>query len=152
MRVVVSANAEGLDAQASPMFGRCPAYVFVETDDLTASSMANPAIGASGGAGIQAAQLVIEQGVQAVITGNVGPNALQVFQASSIPVYQHAGGSVRDAVEAFIAGKLTQVMQPTSRAHSGMPGANRGTGSGGGRGMGGGGGKGMGGGRGGAGS
>jgi len=135
MRVVVSANEEGLDAGASPIFGRCPAYVFVDTDDLTISNLSNPAIGASGGAGIQAAQIVIEQGAEAIITGNVGPNALQVFQASSIPVYQHAGGSVRDAVEAFKAGKLTQVTQPTSRAHSGMPGAGRGMG-GGGRGMG----------------
>jgi predicted Fe-Mo cluster-binding NifX family protein len=65
----------------------------------------NAAQGASGGAGIQAAQYVVAQGAQAVLTGNVGPNAMDVLQAANIPVYPVAGGTVREAVEAFKAGK-----------------------------------------------
>ena len=147
MRVAVSANAEGLDAPASPIFGRCSTYVFVDTDNLTATSLQNPAVGASGGAGIQAAQLVVEQGAQALITGNIGPNALQVFQASGVTVYGFAGGTVRQAIAELQAGALTPIVQPTARAHSGMSGmgAGRGSGGGGGRGMGGGGGQGRGG-------
>ena len=158
MKVAVSANEAGLDAAASPIFGRCASYVFVDTDDLTAMTMQNPAVGASGGAGIQAAQLVIQQGAQAVITGNIGPNALQVFQAAGVPVYTFGGGTVRQAIAELQAGSLGQVTQPTARAHSGM-GAGRGMGSGrgagagsgmgggrGGQGRGGGGGRGMGGG------
>jgi predicted Fe-Mo cluster-binding NifX family protein len=148
MKVAISANDAGLDAPASPIFGRCSTYVFVDTDDLTTTSIQNPAVGASGGAGIQAAQLVIEQGAQALITGNIGPNALQVFQAAGIPIYTFAGGTVRQAVAELQAGNLQQTVQPTARAHAGMSGmgSGRGMGGGGGRGMGGGGGRGMGGG------
>jgi predicted Fe-Mo cluster-binding NifX family protein len=50
MRIVVTANGAGLDAAASPVFGRCPAYVFVDTDTMQCESVENPAVGASGGA------------------------------------------------------------------------------------------------------
>ena len=31
MKIVVTANGADLDAPASPVFGRCPTYVFVDT-------------------------------------------------------------------------------------------------------------------------
>lgn len=139
MLVAVSANEEGLDAPTSPVFGRCPVYVFVNSEDFSATSIQNPAIGASGGAGIQAAQLIIDKGAGAVLSGNVGPNALQVLQASNVPIYTVGGGTVREAVEALNAGELTQVTAPTAGTHSGMPGRGRGGGMG--RGGGGGGGR-----------
>jgi len=93
----------------------------------------NPAMSASGGAGIQAAQFVIEQGAQAVLTGNVGPNAFNVFQAAGVPIYLLGGGTVREAVEAYESGQIRPVAGANVRAHAGM---GMGRGMGGGRGMG----------------
>ena len=137
MKIVVTANGAGLDAAASPVFGRCLTYVFVDTDTMQCESVENPAIGAAGGAGIQAAQFILEQGAQAVVTGNVGPNAFGVFQASGVEVYLFGGGTVREAVEAYKAGQRHPVGGANVPAHSGM---GRGRGRGRGRGMGGGGG------------
>ncbi len=120
MRVVVTANGEGLDAPASPVFGRCPYYVFVDTETMAAQTLSNPAVAAGGGAGVQAAQYVVQEGAQAVITGNVGPNAFQVFQAAGVPVYLSPGGTVRQAVEAFKRGALPPLGQATAPAHAGM--------------------------------
>lgn len=106
MRIVVTAEGAGLDAPASPVFGRCPHYLFVDTDTLQWEAVANPARGASGGAGIQAAQFVVERGARAVVTGQVGPNAMGVFQAAGVSVYLFTGGTVRAAVAAFQAGTL----------------------------------------------
>jgi predicted Fe-Mo cluster-binding NifX family protein len=133
MKIVTTANGAALDAPASPVFGRCPTFVFVDTDTMAFEAVANPAVGASGGAGIQAAQSVIEGGAQAVVTGNVGPNAFDVFQAADVPVYLFSGGTVREAVAAYIAGQLSAVGGPTAPAHAGM-GMGRGRGMG--RGMG----------------
>jgi predicted Fe-Mo cluster-binding NifX family protein len=80
----------------------------------------NPAIGAAGGAGIQAAQFVVERGAKAVVTGNVGPNAFSVFQAAEVPVYLFEDGTVREAVEAYTAGALPAAAGPSARAHAGM--------------------------------
>jgi predicted Fe-Mo cluster-binding NifX family protein len=139
MKVVVSAMQEGLDAEVSPVFGRCPVYVFVDTETMEFESAPNPAMSAPGGAGIQAAQFAVSKGVGAVLTGNVGPNAFNVLQAAGVTMYPVSGGSVREAVEALKSGRL----QPVSGATSGMGGGmgrgmGGGMGRGGGRGMGGG--------------
>jgi len=99
----------------------------------------NPAMSAGGGAGIQAAQFVIERGAQAVLTGNVGPNAFNVFQAAGVPIYLVEEGTVREAVEAYKGGRLQAVSGANVQAHAGMGpgrGMGRGMGMGGGRGMG----------------
>jgi predicted Fe-Mo cluster-binding NifX family protein len=135
MRVVVTANGADLDAPASPVFGRCPIYAFVDTETMMFEAIENPAINAAGGAGIQAAQFVVERGAQAVITGNVGPNAFNVFQAANVPVYLFGGGTVRQAVEAHKEGQLSTVDGANVQAHAGM-GMGRGMAMGRGMGMG----------------
>jgi predicted Fe-Mo cluster-binding NifX family protein len=139
MKVVVTSNGADLNAPASPVFGRCPTYVFVDTETMQFEAVPNPAIAAGGGAGIQAAQFVIEQGAQAVLTGNVGPNAFNVFQAAEVPIYLLGGGTVREAAEAYKSGQLQPVGGANVQAHAGMGmgrGMGRGMGMGGGRGMG----------------
>lgn len=120
MKVVVTSSGAGLDAPASPVFGRCRAYVFVDTESMEAETLENPAMNAAGGAGIQAAQFVVEQGAEAVITGNVGPNAYNVFQAAKVPCYLLEEGSVREAVEAFKEDRLQPAGGATGPAHAGM--------------------------------
>ncbi len=120
MRIVVTANGADLDAQASPVFGRCPTYAFVDTDTMEFEAVQNPAAAAAGGAGIQAAQFVVERGAQAVVTGNVGPNAFNVFRAANVPVYFFSGGTVRQAAEACKTGQLPAAGGASGPAHAGM--------------------------------
>ncbi|MGC8787249.1 MAG: NifB/NifX family molybdenum-iron cluster-binding protein [Anaerolineae bacterium] len=128
MRIVVTANGNDLDAPVSLVFGRCSTFVFVDTETMAFEAIANPALSASGGAGIQAAQFVVERGAQAVLSGNVGPNAYGVFQAANVPVYLVSEGTVREAVEAYKAGKLWPAEQANVQAHAGI--GKRGTGGG----------------------
>ena len=135
MRIVITANGTDLDAATSPIFGRCRTYIFVDTETMAFEAVENPAIGAPGGAGIQAAQFVVERGAQAVVTGNTGPNAFNVLQSANVPVYLFGGGTVRDAVDAYKAGQLSVTGGASARAHAGM-GSGMGMGQGMGRGMG----------------
>jgi predicted Fe-Mo cluster-binding NifX family protein len=94
----------------------------------------NPNIGASGGAGIQSAQLVANKGVEAIITGQVGPNAFTTLQAAGMKILVGASGKVCDVLEKYRKGQLTSYAQgPTAKAHAGM---GMGGGMGMGRGMG----------------
>lgn len=120
MKVVVSAEGIGLDAQSSNIFGRCPYYIFVDTDTMAFESLENPATGASGGAGVQAVQFVIEKGAKVVVTGSTGPNAFQVFQSAGIPIYINPGGTVRQVVEALKANGLQTTNAENAPAHAGM--------------------------------
>jgi predicted Fe-Mo cluster-binding NifX family protein len=120
MKIVVTAEGADLDAPAIPVFGRCTMYIFVDTETMGFEAVENPAIAASGGAGIQAAQFVIERGAQAVVTGSVGPNAFNVFQSANVPIYLFGGGTVRQAVEAYKAGGLQSVGGANVQAGMGM--------------------------------
>jgi predicted Fe-Mo cluster-binding NifX family protein len=160
MKVAVAASGDNLDAAVDPRFGRCPMFLIVDTDTMQFQALPNPGAQAGQGAGIQAAQLVANAGVQAVIAGNYGPNAHQALSAGGIEALTGAAGTVRQAVEAFKAGQLTAVEGATVPSHFGLgatgaaapptalgPGAGAGRGrgmGGGGRGMGGGGGRGRG--------
>jgi predicted Fe-Mo cluster-binding NifX family protein len=122
MRIIVSSQGEGLDALASPVFGRCPTFLLIDTETMEYEAVSNPAMSQGGGAGIQAAQFVVNQGVEAVLSGNLGPNAFDVLQAAGVPGYLISEGTVRQAVEAFKAGQLQPMGGANVAAHAGMPG------------------------------
>jgi len=167
MKICVTSNGPTMDASVDPRFGRCQYFVFVDSETMEHEAMPNPGIGASSGAGIQAAQTVVDKGAGVVITGQVGPNAIQTLGAANISIVTGASGTISDAIEQYKSGRLQAApgapaagmpatgmpatgMPATGMPASGMPGAGmgrgmgRGGGRGGGRGMGGGMGRGMG--------
>lgn len=168
MKVAISAYDQDLDAEINPRFGRCDFLLIVDTDTMAYESFANESMNLGGGAGIQTASFVISKGIQAVLTGSCGPNAMEVFNSAGVDVYPGQAGTVGQAVTRLKNNELTNVTQATAEEKSGMNpaaaprspaadpnsrgtgrgigGGGRGVGGGGGRGMGGGGGRGMGGG------
>lgn len=119
MKVVVTAKGTDLDSGLDPRFGRAENFIVVDTDTMEFELIKNDGINAMHGAGIQAAQFVSDKGIAVLITGNVGPNAQQTLQAAGVKVYQMTGNTVKDAVEAFIDGKLKEITQ-AGPAHAGM--------------------------------
>ena len=134
MRVCITSTGASLDSEMDPRFGRCQYFLFVDPQSLEMEALENPNIGASGGAGIQSAQFVANKGVEAIITGQVGPNAFTTLQAAGMKILVGASGKVREVLEKYKKGQLTSYAQgPTARAHAGM---GMGGGMGMGRGMG----------------
>ncbi|MFO7698370.1 MAG: NifB/NifX family molybdenum-iron cluster-binding protein [Anaerolineae bacterium] len=109
MKVAVSSNGPDITSAVSPIFGRSPYFVLVDTESNEARTILNPAVSASGGAGVQSSQMLIREGAEAAIGINVGPNPTQVFMAGGVPVYQATGGTVKEAIEALKAGQLPQL-------------------------------------------
>jgi predicted Fe-Mo cluster-binding NifX family protein len=128
MKIAVSATGKDLNCQIDPRFGRCQYFIFVDPETMEFEASENEGLTASGGAGVQAAQLIVQKGASALITGNLGPNATSALSASGIKVHLVSGGTVREVTEAFKEGKLNETSGSTVPPHFGM---------GGGRGMGG---------------
>jgi predicted Fe-Mo cluster-binding NifX family protein len=120
MRICVSASANSLDASVDPRFGRCPYFIIVDSETMQFEVVPNPALGAIGGAGIQAAQIIASKGAKVVITGNVGPNAFQALSAAGIKIITGAYGTVREVVEKYGRGELKETNSPTVGGHFGM--------------------------------
>ena len=120
MKIAVSAGGQDLDAQVDPRFGRCQYFLIIDTDTMEFESLANDSASASGGAGIAAAQVIVGKGVEAVLTGNCGPNAFGVLNSAGIKVFTGASGTIREAIENYKTGKLQASSEATASAHSGM--------------------------------
>lgn len=133
MKVAVSASDGSLDAKVDPRFGRCPYYIIVDTETMDLEVLPNINMNAPSGAGIGAAQSVAQKGVEAVITGNLGPNASQVLSEAGIKMVTGAYGSVRQVIEDFKSGKLKAAS--VARYGGGFGGRGGGRGMGMGRGM-----------------
>ncbi len=137
MKIVVATTAGGLDDTVSPVFGRCPTFTVVDVEGKkikNSSVIQNQYAGATGGAGIQAAQSIVSQGAKAVIAGNYGPNASMVLNQVGIEMISVQGISVRDAVTKYLEGELSPITTATAPMFGGM-GMGGGRRRGGGRGM-----------------
>ena len=122
MKIIVTSSGPELSSPVDPRFGRCPYFIVVDTDSMDFKSHTNASQGAMGGAGIQAGQFAGSLGGEAILTGNVGPNASRVLASSNLKVYIGATGTVKEAVEAFKAGKLKESASASVGAHFGMGG------------------------------
>jgi len=123
MKLIITSSSDNLNGDMDPRFGRCPFFILVDSETFEFEAIQNPAVSAPGGAGIQAAQFIAEKKVDAVISGNYGPNAYGVLGAASMDLYRvNSPMLVKAAVEAFNSGELQKVDQPTSKSHSGMRG------------------------------
>lgn len=138
MKIAAATTRGGLDDVVSPVFGRCPTFTLVDVEDgevVTHEVVENPYAGAMGGAGIQAAQLIISKGAQAILAGAFGPNASNVFSQGGVQTVP-ARGPVKGNVLGFAAGRLTPSLGPTVAAFAGRgAGMGRGMGAGGSAGM-----------------
>lgn len=120
MKLIVTATAPDMEAPVDPRFGRAAYFVVVDGDTSQWQAHPNAGVNAAGGAGAQAAQFAAQQGAQAVISGDFGPNAYIALAAAGIPMYLlGASRTVAEAVEQFKAGKLAQVHAPTGAGHHG---------------------------------
>lgn len=120
MKVAISSMGKDLGSQIAPRFGRCPHFLIVEADSMSYEVLDNENATLAGGAGIQAAQLVASNGVDVVITGNCGPNAVRALSAGGVKVIVGQTGSVNQAIQDYKKGILKTTTEPTVSDHYGM--------------------------------
>jgi predicted Fe-Mo cluster-binding NifX family protein len=118
MKVCVTSQGTDPSAAVDSRFGRCPYFLIYddETGDYAAIDNAVN-MDAAGGAGVQSATRVAEQGVDWVVSGHIGPKAMAVLQAAGLKVAVGAKGSVAEAVAALKEGSLEQVHEADRPQH-----------------------------------
>ena len=72
---------------------------------------------AAQGAGIQAAQLLVNLGVEAVITGHVGPKAFRTLKAAGVSIYLSEAATVEEALRLFRENRLPRADEATVEGH-----------------------------------
>jgi len=111
MKIAISSKEKDLNGEVDSVFGRCPYFLIVEIEDKKIKgfeAIENTNAEQAGGAGISAAQTVAEKDVDAVISGNIGPRALDVLRQFNMKIY-NGSGSIDDVLQKFIDGKLETI-------------------------------------------
>ncbi len=119
MKICISSTGNSVDNTMDPRFGRAAYFVITNTDSMESEIIPNSAANSGGGAGITSGQLMVDKGVGAVITGNVGPNAMNVLKAAKIEIYRGESTSVQENIEKFKKGLLEKI-NTTVPSHSGL--------------------------------
>lgn len=109
MKICFTAQGATLESPAEDRFGRAPYFIIVESENGSFEAIKNPHADGGGGVGPKAAQVLIANGVKALVSGQVGGNAKEVLAAAGIAMYTYtAGRSVKDALEQFTKNALPQ--------------------------------------------
>ena len=116
MKIAIPMDENKTDVCVS--FARAPYFLFHDTETGTDDLKVNPAADAAGGAGVAAAQFVLDEKADTVITVRCGENAAKVFQAAKIAIYKSEGPNAKENLAAFSQEKLA----PLTHFHAGYHG------------------------------
>jgi predicted Fe-Mo cluster-binding NifX family protein len=117
MKIAITTVAGNLDSPFDPRFGHVANFVIVDTETEEWEAYPNPALNATGGAGIQAAQFIAGHGVKAVISGDFGPKAYSALAAGGIQMFLAPADealTARELLTRYQMSQLEQVSAPTS--------------------------------------
>jgi len=104
--VCVTSQEDNLESQIDSFFGRSNFFILANPNTMEYNSIKNPYSDNLGNAGIQAAKLLIEKNIEAVITGKIGPKVHQLFKSEGIEVITEASGTVRNMLEKYNNGEF----------------------------------------------
>lgn len=111
MKVLVTSQGDSIESLADDRFGRAAYFVIFDDNAKDPKVMRNPGISSDHGAGVVASQAVSSEEVDVVVTGHLGPNAINSLQAAGIRAYRLPGQvSVKAAYEAFLAEQLESLL------------------------------------------
>jgi predicted Fe-Mo cluster-binding NifX family protein len=120
MKIAITSQGPTLDSGFDERFGRCQYFVIVDTKTDTFEGVHNDNISASGGAGTASAKKIADLGVQAVISGHFGPNAVIALQALGIKMHTNKNTVVREALAEFKNNTLPTIETATVEKKSGL--------------------------------
>jgi len=116
MKICISAVNNNLDSTLDPRFGRAAYFLIVDDAGKLIKAVKNTGVQAMRGAGVTAAQIVVNENVDILITGNIGPNASMVLGSSGVKIFLgNPAISVRDVLKEHQEGKL---QESTGTVHS----------------------------------
>ena len=119
MKIAISANGETNESILDVRFGRCEYFQIHDTETKEVQILENLGKCASGGAGIVAANQLIDEKIDVIITGNLGPNAFKIIDASEIKAYKCDSTSIKAALDKYNNNELEEI-KIAGAAHHGM--------------------------------
>jgi predicted Fe-Mo cluster-binding NifX family protein len=107
MKIAIPVDEKNIETSVCISFGRTPFFLIYNTETKESVFLDNSAAASQGGAGIKAAQAIVDSHADVLLTPRCGENAAEVIKAADIKMYKTMPGPSMDNINAFIGGKLT---------------------------------------------
>ena len=118
MKIAIPADDNNINSTVCMSFGRTPFFLIYDTETETAEFLNNSAASSQGGAGIKAAQAIVDSKVSALLTPRCGQNAADVLIGANIVIYKTEALSLIENITALKEGRLA----PLAEIHAGFHG------------------------------
>ncbi len=106
MKIIVPTLEKNIEGGICESFGRTPVFMVWDTGNKDAKYFTNDAAASNGGAGVKAAQAVVDQKADAVIVPRIGKNASDVLDLAGIKIYKSKTSDIMENIHGLEAGEL----------------------------------------------
>jgi predicted Fe-Mo cluster-binding NifX family protein len=116
MIIGIPVDTNSMSSDISDNFGRTNFFLIYDDKKDESTFLDNTAKNSQGGAGIEAAQILVDKNVDIIITPRCGKNAAEVLKFGDIDIYKSEDKSVEDNLN-----KLKEnTLSPLSEIHPGL--------------------------------
>lgn len=120
MKICITSSGLNLNSPVDSRFGRAQYLLILDEKGNLEKTISNPGVLARGGAGVAAAQKIIDEETKILITGNIGPNAVGVLGTTNIEIFLCPFNiNVKEAFLMWKNNKLTLIKKPSVPGHFG---------------------------------
>ncbi|TAH64253.1 MAG: dinitrogenase iron-molybdenum cofactor biosynthesis protein [Anaerolineaceae bacterium] len=121
MRIAIPVDEKKMESNVCMSFGRTHYFLIYDIETKENIFIDNSAAASTGGAGIKAAQIIVDNKVNALLTPRCGENAAGVFYAADIEIFKTTFATVKENIDAFIDGSLPLLdeIHPGFHGHGG---------------------------------
>ena len=111
MKIAITCQNENTDSPVDSRFGRAPLFFLIDSDEKPGYYIQNKQnLQAAQGAGIQAAQNVLAEDPEVLITGHCGPKAYKILKEAGVRIFQtERDKTVEEALRLFADNKLKEL-------------------------------------------
>lgn len=106
MKIAIPVDENHPDTAVCASLARAPYYLIKDTGSDEMTFVKNTAANSQGGAGVKAAQLLVDQKIEALLTPRCGQNAAEVLTAVEMEIYKTEYPSAKENLTAFNSGLL----------------------------------------------
>lgn len=101
MKIAIPVNENNINTTICMSFGRTPYFLIHDTNTKQNTFLSNAAAASQGGAGIKAAQMIVDNKAEALLTPRCGENAANVLSPANVKIYKTVTESIADTLKAF---------------------------------------------------
>ena len=112
MKIAIQVEENNMESKISKVFGRCPYFLVIDSKNYNDYKFVeNSGSTSQGGAGIKAAQVIVDNEIDILLSDHLGEIAIEVLkQLDNIKVYKYIASTIEENLKLLKENKLEEIL------------------------------------------